>query len=186
MWFSCMDPRFYQKFLQNYGFFFQKKLRYLKYKISTKFHHLLFLFYFFSIFVILFSISPILTCPKIMEFFVVFFRKVRHFTDDFCKILKVLLRKKLICEIFCFQNSAVYYLFFLFLYYFWHFIFNFNYVYLSKNSRNFFVFLFYGLEILLKNFWKSWNIFIKNIDIWNSKFFINFIVYYLFFFLAFW
>jgi len=30
--------------------FFQKKLRYLKSKISTKFHHLLFLFYFFSAF----------------------------------------------------------------------------------------------------------------------------------------
>ena len=75
VWFSCMDPRFYQNFLLNYGFFFQKKLRYLKYKISTKFHRLLFLFYFFSIFVILFSISPILTCPKIMELFVVFYSK---------------------------------------------------------------------------------------------------------------
>jgi len=41
----------------------------VKYKISTKFHRLLFLFYFFSIFGILFSISPIQTCPKIMEIF---------------------------------------------------------------------------------------------------------------------
>jgi len=48
---------------------FIKKLRYLKYKISTKFHRLLFLFYFFSIFGILLSISPIQTCPKIMEIF---------------------------------------------------------------------------------------------------------------------
>jgi len=46
-----------------------KKLRYLKYKISTKFHRLLFLFYFFSIFGVLFHISPIQTFPKIMEFF---------------------------------------------------------------------------------------------------------------------
>jgi len=58
--------------------------------------------------------------------------------------------------------------------------FNFVYLYLSKNSRNFYVFLFYGLEILSKNFGKSWNVFQKNIDIWNPKFFINFIVYYLF------
>jgi len=36
---------------------------------------------------------------------------------------------------------------------------------MSKNSRNFYVFLFYGLEILSKNFGKSWNIFLKNIDI---------------------
>jgi len=48
---------------------FIKKLRYLKYKISTKFHRLLFLIYFFSIFGILLSISPIQTCPKIMEIF---------------------------------------------------------------------------------------------------------------------
>jgi len=48
---------------------FIKNLGYLKYKISTKFHRLLLLFYFFSI---LFSISPIQTCPKIVEFFVVF------------------------------------------------------------------------------------------------------------------
>jgi len=56
-------------------FFFQKELRYLKSKISTTFHRLLFLFYFFSIFDILFSISPIQTCPKIMEFFIVFYWK---------------------------------------------------------------------------------------------------------------
>jgi len=40
------------------------------------------------------------------------------------------------------------------------------YLYLSKNARNFYVFyLFYGLEILSKNFGRSWNIFQKNIDI---------------------
>jgi len=48
---------------------------YLKSKISTKFHHLLFLFYFIRIVGIFFSISPIQTCPKIMNFFVVFYWK---------------------------------------------------------------------------------------------------------------
>jgi len=67
-----MDLRFYQKNSAKLWFFFSKKLRYLKSKISIKFHHLLFLFYYFSIF---FSISPIQTCPKIMEFFVVFYWK---------------------------------------------------------------------------------------------------------------
>jgi len=52
---------------------FIKNLRYLKYKVSTKFHRLL--SFFFSIFGILFSISPIQTCPKIMEFSVVFYWK---------------------------------------------------------------------------------------------------------------
>jgi len=54
---------------------FIKKLRYLKSKISTKFHRLLFLFIFFSIFGILLSISPIQTSPKIMEFFIVIYCK---------------------------------------------------------------------------------------------------------------
>jgi len=52
---------------------------------------------------------------------------------------------------------------------------------LSTNSKNFYVVLFDGLEILSKNFGKSWNIFQKNIDIWNPKFFINSIIYYLLF-----
>jgi len=42
--FYCMYPRFYQKIVQNYGFFFTKKLRYVKSKISTKFHCLQSLF----------------------------------------------------------------------------------------------------------------------------------------------
>jgi len=70
-------------------------------------------------------------------------------------------------------------------YYFWHFLFNFSYLYLLKNSGNFYVLLFYGLEILSKIFGKSWNIFLKKIDIWNPKLFTNFIIYYLFFLLPF-
>jgi len=49
-----MYPRFDQKILQNYGFVFREKLRYMKSRISTKFHRLLFLFYFFIIFGIFF------------------------------------------------------------------------------------------------------------------------------------
>jgi len=67
--FYCMDPRFYQKILQNYGFFSRKKLRYLKSKISIKFHRLQFHFYFFSISGILFSFSSIQTFRKVMKFF---------------------------------------------------------------------------------------------------------------------
>jgi len=43
-----MDPRFYQKIMQKYCFFSQKELRYLKSKISTKFHRFLFLFNFLA------------------------------------------------------------------------------------------------------------------------------------------
>jgi len=52
---------------------------------------------------------------------------------------------------------------------------------LLKNSENFYVLLFYALEILSKIFGKSWNIFLKNIDIRNTKLFTNSIIYYLFF-----
>ena len=51
--FYCMDPRFYQRILQNYGFF-KENLIYFTSKISPKFHNLLFLSYFFSIFYIFF------------------------------------------------------------------------------------------------------------------------------------
>jgi len=59
-----MDPRFYQKLeifeIQDFN------------KIPS---FTIPFFYFFSIFGILFSISPIQTCPKIMEFSVVFYWK---------------------------------------------------------------------------------------------------------------
>ena len=97
-----MDPRFYQKVLQNDGFFFQKKLRYQKSKISTKFHRLLFRFYFFSIFGILFFVSPIQTCPKIMDFFVVFYWKGQRFYQRFLENSKSSFKKILICEIIFF------------------------------------------------------------------------------------
>jgi len=93
------------------------------------------------------------------------------------------------------QNSIVYYFFFIFLA-FLTFCFLFHLSKLVQKLWNFFssictcqkileifmFFYFYGLEILSKNFRKSWIVFQKNIDIWNPKFFINSIVYYLFFY----
>jgi len=54
---------------------------------------------------------------------------------------------------------------------------------LSKNYVIFCTVLFEGLEILLKISEKSWNLFLKDIDIWNPKLFTNSIICYLFFFL---
>ena len=76
---------------------------------------------------------------------------------------------------------------FLFFYYFWHFIFKFVSLYLSKNSRNFYGFFILWIRDFIKEFWKI-------IECFSTKyrhfpeFFINPIVYYLFFFilLAFW
>jgi len=113
-----------------------------------------------------------------------FIGSIRDFTNDFWKILKVLLKKLLICEFF-FQNFVVYNLFFYFFIIFDILIFNFVYMYLSKNSINFLVFLFYGLKFFSKNVGKLWSIFLKNIDIRDPKFFINSFVYYLVFFFTF-
>jgi len=83
----------------------------------------------------------------------------------------------LICEIFFFKFCG---LLFAFLF---DILFSISSICTCQQILEIFMFfLFYGLEILSKNFEKSWNIFLKNIDIWNPKFFINFIVYYLFFF----
>jgi len=137
--FYCMDLRFYQKIeifeIQNFN-------KIPSFTIS---------FNFFSIFGILLSISPIQTCQKLWNFLWWFIGRVRDFTNNFWKILKVLLKKILICKIFYFSKFCGLLFIFLFFYYFLHFVFNFVYLYLSKNCRNFYVFLFYGLEILSKN-----------------------------------
>jgi len=59
--------------MQNYGFFF--KIEILEIENFNKILSFSTFFLFFNNFGILFSISPIQTCPKIMEFFVVFYSK---------------------------------------------------------------------------------------------------------------
>ena len=135
-------------------------MRYLKSKISTKFYRLQFRFYIFTIFGILFSVSPIQTCLKIMEFLVVFYWKCKRFYQRFLKNSKSCLKKNIDMWNIFFQNSTVYYLFLYF------FIFDILFSICSICT----CFLFYGLQILSKKFW-------------NLKFFINSIVY--FFFLLF-
>ena len=60
---------FIEEFFKIMEYFSKQKYIYLKSKIHHKFHPLLFVFYFFNIFDIFFSISPILTCPKILQRF---------------------------------------------------------------------------------------------------------------------
>jgi len=179
--FYCMDPRFYQKILQNHGFF-EKKLTYLKSRISTKFHRLLFIFYFFSIFGIFFFYFTYPNLTKNYGIFCSVLLQGLEILGTNSGISKHSSTKISICKITFFSKFHGVLVFFLSFYYFWHFLFNFVYLYLSKNSGNFYVFLFYRLEILSKIFGKSWIIFLKNIDIWNPKFFINSSIYYLFFF----
>jgi len=72
--FYCMDPRFLSKNSAKLWFLFSKK----NWDIwNQKFQQnsIIYYFFFFSIFGIFFSISPIQTGPKIMEFFIVFYWK---------------------------------------------------------------------------------------------------------------
>ena len=133
-----MDQRFYQRILQNYDFFFQENLIYLKSKISPKFHNLLFLSYFFSIFDIfffLFHLSKLV--QKLFNFLQCFIGRIRNFINEFWKFLKVLLKQYYICEIFFVLKflALVFCFFFIFL------------LFLT------FSFLFH-LSVLVVKFWK--------------------------------
>jgi len=140
---------------------FIKKLRYLKSKISTKFHRLLFLFYFFSIFGIFFAISRTQTCAKIMEIFVVFYWKGSRFYQQFLEISKSSFKKNIdMWNMFFFSKFCdllFVFLFFLFL----TFIFNFVYLYLSKNAAKFLCFVILWIRDFMKEFLKIMEYFSK-------------------------
>ena len=90
-----------------------KKNRHLKSKFLHKFHRVLFFFYSFSILVIFFPISPIQTCQKILNIFVLlyctdsrFYQRILENSSIFIKKNRDILNTK------HFQNSIVYYLHF--------------------------------------------------------------------------
>ena len=149
--------------------FFQKKLRYLKSKISTKFHRLLFLFYSFSIFVILFSISPIQTCPKIMEYFIVFYWKGQRFYQRFLENSKSSFKKKiLICEIFfckILQFTICFFMFLLLL----RFYFQYRLSILVKKFQKFLCIFILWIRDFMKEFWKIMECFSKKYSHLKSK-----------------
>jgi len=136
-------------------------LRYLKSKISIKFHGLLFfsIFLAFLAFCFLFHLSKLV--QKLWNFLWCFIGRVRDFTNDFWKILKVHLKKILICEIFFFSKFCGLLFVFYFFYSFWYFIFNFIYLYLLKNSRNFYFFYFMDFRDFMTEFWKIMEYFSK-------------------------
>jgi len=155
--FYCMDPRFYQKI---------EIFEIQKFQHNSIVYYFFFIFLAFLTFCFLFLVSKLV--QKLWNFLWCFIGRLRDFTNNLWKFLKVLLKKILICEIFFFQNFTVYYLVF-YSFFIFDILFSISSICTcEKNSRNFYVFLFYGLEILSKNFGKSWNIFQKNIYIWNT------------------
>jgi len=71
-----MDPIFYKKISGKLRFCFQKKFEIFEIQNINDIPSFTISFLFFLAFLaFFFSISPIQTCPKIMEFFVVFYSK---------------------------------------------------------------------------------------------------------------
>jgi len=59
MLFYCMDPRFYQKILQNYGFFFSKKVEIFENQNFNKIPSFTVFFLAFFVFCFLFHLSKL-------------------------------------------------------------------------------------------------------------------------------
>jgi len=93
VFFYCMDPRFYQKILQNYGFFFQKNwdIWNPKFQENSIVYYFFFIFLAFLAFFLLFHLSKLV--KKFWNFFKCFIQKNRDFINEFLKFLKVLLQK---------------------------------------------------------------------------------------------
>jgi len=68
-------------------------------------------------------------------------------------------KKILTCEIFFFQNFAVYYLFLFYFFIIFDILFSIPSICTCQKILVIFIFLFYVLEILSKNFEESWNVF---------------------------
>ena len=148
-----MDLRFYQKIkifeIQNFN-----KIK--PFTISFLFfqHFWHFVFY--------------LTYPNLSKnygiFCSVFIGRIRDFTNNFWKILKVLLKKILICEIFFFQYSAVYYQFFYFFIIF-DILFSISSICTCQQILDFFMFFCF----MDQTFWKIMEYFSKKYKHLKSK-----------------
>ena len=122
---------------------FSKKYRHLKSKILHKFHRLLFVFLFFFIFDIFFSISSICTCQKNLEIFMFFYFMDQRF-NDFWKIMEHFSKKYRHLKSKILDKSILYYLFFSF-FLFLTFSFQFRLFVHVKKFQKFFV-VFYSRD----------------------------------------
>jgi len=92
--------------------YFSKKYRHLKSKILLKFHRLLFVF--LAFWTSFFPTSPIQTCPKILNIFVVLYCTDYRFFQGILENSRIFIKKNRDnLNTKHFQNSIVYYLFLL-------------------------------------------------------------------------
>jgi len=161
---------FIKKFCKSTVFIFQKKnwdIWNPKFQQKSIVYYFFFIYLAFLAFCFLFHLSKLL--QKLWSFLKYFIGRVRDFANVFCEILKVLLKKIMICKIFLFSKFCVLLFAFLFFFVIFDILFSSSSISTCQKIQEIFMFfLFFGLEILSKNFGKSWNIFQKKIDIWNT------------------
>jgi len=123
----------------------------LKFQQNAIVSYFFFIFLSFLAFCFLFHVPKLV--QKLCKFLWCFIGRVRYFTNDFWKILKVLSKRILICEIFFFQNSAVYYLLFYFFVIF-DILFSISSTVLVKKCYKFLCFFILWIIDFIKEFWK--------------------------------
>ena len=148
-------------------FFFLKKIKIFEIQNFKKIPSFIISFYFFFKFLafcFLFHLSKLV--QKLCNFLQFFIGRVRDFTNDFWKILKVLLEKIQICKIFFFSIfSGLLFGFFTFFIIF-DILFSISSICNCEKILDIFMFFYFmDQKFYQKNFGKSWNIFLKNIDI---------------------
>ena len=95
-----------------------------------------------------------------------FIRSVRDFTNDFWKILKVLFKKILICEIFFFKilRFTIFFIFFNF-----DNLFSISSICTCQKILEIFIFFILCIRDFIKEFWKIMECFLKKYRHWKSK-----------------
>ena len=110
----CRSEIFFKTFCKTMVFFSKKNwdISNPKFQQNSIVYYFFFIFLAFFEFCFLFHLS--ILGQKLWNFLWCFIGRIRDFTSDFWKILKLLLRKYWYVKYFLFQNFAVYYLFFYF------------------------------------------------------------------------
>ena len=116
-------------------------------------------------------------CSVLLEGLEIFYQR-------FLKDSKSSFKKILICQIFFFQNSMVYYLFFYFFIIF-DILFSISPICICQKNVEIFMLFVLWIRDFIKDFWKIMEYFSQKYRHLKSKILYNSIIYYLFFFLFF-
>jgi len=176
--------------------FFSKKVRYLKSKISTKFHRLIFRLYFFSILAFCFLSHLSKLVQKLWNFWSVLLEGL-EFYQWFLENSKSSLKNILVCEIIFFfkiLRFTIYFFIFIFTFYFQFRVFVLAFCFFIspiqtclKIMKFFEIFFWKGKRFYQRFLENSKSSFTNNIDMWNKfcfkiqRFTICFLIFFIIF-----